>query len=108
MSNATKDTVDAGPRDTPMYADTSENTDPVALVGYPPKKNAKGVRRLYKQPGSATYVEIKAADVVDPPSTASKSRLPSGQIVIWVRCSAHIVLVEYDVEDTSSWRWPRR
>ncbi len=81
---------------------------PVALIGYPPKTHPRGVRRLYEEPGSPTHVEIKVADIVDPPPDTRKRARKPGQLVLWVRRDARIVLREVPVLfDLKRPEWPR-
>jgi len=98
----------AAPKATTADARTTEN-GPVALIGFPPKKHPRGVRRLYEGPGSPTHVEIKVADIVDPPKDEDKHAREPGQVVLWVRRDARIVLRELPVlYDLKLPRWPRR
>lgn len=83
--------------------------DPVALFGFPPKEDPKGARRLHERPGSATYVEIKDADIVDPPPQVKHGREPD-ESVIWVRPDARVLLAELPLgffDPGKPRRWPR-
>jgi hypothetical protein len=99
---------DSSSVDITTYGDSADTTHPVMLVGYRSKRDSRGVRRLYDHPGSSTYVEVKVADIVEPPAEAGKPRPEPGQVVIWVRCKARILLVEYEVDDLDIIHWPRR
>jgi len=78
-------------------ADACTDNDAVALIGYPPENDCPGVRRLYEGPGSPTHVEIKVADIVDPPAGEDKRPREPGQVVLWVRRDARVVLCEVPV-----------
>ncbi len=106
MSDSTH-TIEIEPTETTDYVNVGDHADPIPLIGYPPKKQPRAVRRLHKQPGSETYVEIKVQDIVDPPRGADKPHLERGQIAIWVQCLAYVQLVEVDVNAIASRKWPR-
>ena len=104
MSDSTQHTAAQSTANAPTTAKGAA----VALIGYPPKKDPRGVRRLYERPGSPTHVEIKVADIVDQPPGEDKRARESGQRVLWVRRDARITLRELPVvSDLDLPSWPR-
>lgn len=102
--------ADPSSADEPAIQDTTgDHSDPVALVGYPRKREPRGVRRLYERPDSTTYVEIKVGDIVDAPPEIDD--LARGQIAIWVRGDATVLLFELPVAylnvNARRPHWPR-